>query len=305
MTVVCIGECMVELARGSDGRFGLAYGGDTFNTAVYLARAGVPVAYMSALGDDVYSQGIRGLARDEGVDATLIGTAANRMPGLYLIETTPAGERTFNYWRDRAPAREVFDEPLSATTRAALLGARMLYLSGITLSLYGPAALDRLAETVTAARHNGARFAMDGNYRPRGWGGDVARARDVMARFWALADIALPTFEDEQMLWGDARPSATSERLGALGVREIIVKCGAEGAHVTQAGGALHVPCPVPVSPLDTTAAGDSFNAGFLAARLQNTAPEAAALAGHRLAAVVIQHRGAIVPKAATAGLFT
>src|SRR5437016_4378435 len=52
--VVAIGEVMIEMARGSDGRFGMACGGDTFNTAVYLARAGIDVSYATALGDDPY-----------------------------------------------------------------------------------------------------------------------------------------------------------------------------------------------------------------------------------------------------------
>ena len=103
--VVSVGECMVELARGPDGRFGLAYGGDTFNAAVYMARSGAEVAYATALGDDAYSDGIRALAQAEGVAGDLIATKPGRMPGLYMIETAASGERSFAYWRDRAPAR--------------------------------------------------------------------------------------------------------------------------------------------------------------------------------------------------------
>jgi sugar/nucleoside kinase (ribokinase family) len=77
--IVCVGEVMVELARGADGRFGLAYGGDTFNTAVYLARADVPVAYATALGDDAYSDGIVSLAAAEGVNADLMLRVPGRM----------------------------------------------------------------------------------------------------------------------------------------------------------------------------------------------------------------------------------
>ena len=106
--VIAIGECMVELARGSDGRFGLAYGGDTFNTAVYMARGGVDVGYATALGDDPYSAGILALAETERVGTSLIEIMAGRMPGLYVIETTPEGERTFRYWRDAAAARDLF-----------------------------------------------------------------------------------------------------------------------------------------------------------------------------------------------------
>jgi 2-dehydro-3-deoxygluconokinase len=295
---------MVELARGADGRFGLAYGGDTFNTAVYMARAGAPVAYVTALGDDAYSQGILDVARDEGVGTQLIRIEPGRMPGLYLIETTPAGERSFSYWRDRSPAREMFDTKLSAIMLAHIGGARLIYVSGITLSLYSPQGLARLYSMIEASRQTGGQFAMDGNYRPRGWGGDAKRAKATMEKFWRLADIALPTFEDEQMLWGDATPAATAARLGKLGVGEVVVKCGAEGAHITHAGTTTHAPCPAVVTALDTTAAGDSFNAGYLAARLKGVTPADAAQAGHRLAGVVIQHRGAIVPKAATAALF-
>lgn len=302
--VISIGECMVELARGSDGRFGLAYGGDTFNTAVYLARCGVDVAYATALGDDPYSAGIRALAAAEGVATDLTATRPGRMPGLYLIETRATGERTFHYWRDRSPARELLDGDDTGAILAALESARLVYLSGITLSLYSALALDRLAASLARARGNGAMIAMDANYRPRGWGGDAERARAVMERFWRLACIALPTFDDEAMLWGDRSPADTAARLGRLGVAEIAVKLGAEGALI--AGGSvppLAVAVPTPIAAVDTTAAGDSFNAAYLAARLAGHPPAAAALAGHRLAGVVVAHRGAIAPKAATASV--
>jgi 2-dehydro-3-deoxygluconokinase len=299
--VVSVGECMVELARGADGRYGLAFGGDTFNTAVYLARAGVPVAYATALGDDPYSGRIIDMARSENIATDLIAIAPGRMPGLYLIETSDKGERTFHYWRDRAPARDVFDTPHADTLRAAFADAHMIYFSGITLSLYSAAGLDRFADALAAARGAGRRIVMDGNYRPRGWGGDVGRARTIFERFWRLADIGLPTFEDEAMLWGDADLQATASRLAQLGVGEIAVKTGAEGALVSVGGQAQTVAVPDAVIPVDTTAAGDSFNAAYLAARLTGVDAPRAALLGHRLAGIVIQHRGAIAPMAATA----
>jgi 2-dehydro-3-deoxygluconokinase len=302
--VVSIGECMVEMTRGPDRRFALAYGGDTFNTAVYLARAGVDIAYATALGDDPYSAGILELAQAEGIDRRLMATLPGRMPGLYVIETTAAGERTFWYWRDRAAARDLFVCGATAATVAEISAARLVYISGITLSLYGAAGLDRLADALQAARANGAVIAMDSNYRPRGWGGDLDLARATFARFWRSAHIALPTFDDEQALWGDPAPAATIDRLASLGVAEVVVKNGAAGALVHSCGATVLVPCPQAVTPVDTTAAGDSFNAGYLARRLAGDQPTAASAFAHRLAAIVIQHRGAIVPQAATAAVF-
>lgn len=298
-----MGECMVELTRGSDARFSLAFGGDTFNTAVYLARAGVDVAYATAVGDDPYSAGIISAAKSEGVAAALIQILPGRMPGLYVIETTLQGERSFWYWRDRAAARDLFEGP-STTTTSAIASARLVYFSGVTLSLYSADSLDVFAAALTQARSNGCTVAMDSNFRPRGWGGDITRARATFERFWRLSDIGLPTFDDEQALWGDATPAATADRLQRFGLTEIVVKNGADGALVRFEGRDHLVPCPATVQPLDTTAAGDSFNAGYLARRLAGDEPGAAALQGHRLAGVVIQHRGAIVPRAATAAMF-
>ena len=301
---IAIGECMVELARGEDGRFGQSFGGDTFNTAVYLARAGVPTAYATALGDDPYSAGIVDLAAAEGIDTGLIRLRPGRMPGLYLIETAENGERTFHYWRDRSPARELPESTDWSATAAALAGARLVYISGITLSLYAPVGLDRLADAIETARANGSLIAMDGNYRPRGWGGDEVRARRTLERFWRLTSVALPTFDDEASLWGDADAAGTIRRIAALGPSAIAVKGGADGAVVwTAVSGPQVVPVPRQVTAIDTTAAGDSFNAAYLAARLAGRPAAEAAMAGHRLAGVVVAHRGAIVPAAATAAV--
>lgn len=301
--VVSVGECMVELARGSDGRFGLAYGGDTFNTAVYLARAGVRVAYATALGDDPYSAGIAGLAKSEGIETDLIATLPGRMPGLYLIETGQGGERSFWYWRDRAAARELFECSQADRIVEALETAAVIYFSGVTLSLYSERGLERFAAALQSARSNGTRIVMDSNYRPRGWGGDLDRARRTFARFWRLSDIALPTWDDEQALWGDTSARSVVERLRGLGVGEIVVKCGSEGALVASGGQEVSVPCPQPVEPVDTTAAGDSFNAGYLIVRRAGGSEIDAARFAHQLAAVVIRHRGAIVPQQATAAI--
>ncbi len=300
---ISIGECMVELARGDDQRFGLGYGGDTFNTAVYLARAGVAVAYATAVGDDPYSAGIVATAERETVGTDLIATVPGRLPGLYLIETTADGERTFWYWRDRAPARELFELADADWIADELRQAALVYFSGITLSLYSERGLDRFAAALQAARQAGALIAMDSNYRPHGWGQDAERARSVFERFWRLADIAMPTLEDEQKLWADADEQTTASRLRGLGAREVVVKLGSRGAFVAGEGFEQLVPAEKGLQVVDTTAAGDSFNAGYLAARSTGASPVDAARQGNRLASVVIQHRGAIVPEDATAAV--
>lgn len=295
--IVSIGEVMIELARGDDGRFSLGFGGDTFNTAVYLARAGMNVAYATGLGDDVYSNRIVDLAAAEGVVGDLIVRVPGRVPGLYLIETDEKCQRRFYYWRDGSPARDLFELPSWGLIAENLLAAGMIYFSGITLSLYSNTGLGRFLAVLELARERGVKVAFDSNYRPRGWRGDVARARTVYLEALKRVDIALPSFEDEAMLWGDASPEATVRRLHAFGIAEVVVKNAAKDALVAYRQEHEWVPVPQCVEPVDTTAAGDSFNAGYLAARLKGETPAEAARAAHRLAGEVVRHRGAIIPR--------
>ena len=151
------------------------------------------------------------------------------------------------------------------------------------------------------ARQQGVKVAFDGNFRPRGWNGDLPRTRTVFVEALKRVDIALPTYDDEAVLWGDPSPEATVERLQAFGIGEIVVKNGPNSALVATGGSSEFIPVPEVVVPVDTTAAGDSFNAGYLAARLSGKEPTEAAADAHRLAGEVIRHRGAIMPRAALA----
>jgi 2-dehydro-3-deoxygluconokinase len=298
---VCVGEVMIELLRGGDGRFAVACGGDTFNTAIYLARAGVEVAFATALGDDPYSEGILALAAAEGVAGDLTLRVGGRLPGLYLVDLDAAGKQHSHVWRGEAPAGDLFELPEWSRVAAGLVAARLIYFSGITLSLYSNAGLGRFLAVIEMARQNGAKVAFDGNFRPRGWKGDLGRTRTVFMEALKRVDIALPAYDDEAVLWGDPSPEATVARLQAFGIAEIVVKNGPNSALVVAQGTNEFVPVPEVVVPIDTMAAGDGFNAGYLAARLSGDGPVAAATAAHQLAGQVIRHRGAIMPRPAAA----
>ena len=302
--VAAIGECMIELRHSDAQTLKLGFGGDTLNTAVYLARAGraadIHVDYITALGDDAYSQGMVDAWREEGLGVDLVARLPGRLPGLYIIRTDERGERSFTYFRSAAAARDMLSGGRDARLAERLTGYACLYLSGITLSILDDGQRHSLMEILDRLRAGGTQIAFDSNYRPAGWP-RIEEARMWMNEAFRRCDIALPTLDDEQRLFGDGDADACLARLRETGVREIVLKLGGEGSLVWSAGKSTASRiAPMTVAKIvDTTAAGDSFNAGYLYGRLTGQDPVAAATIGSRLAAVKVQHPGAIIPRGA------
>lgn len=302
MRVACIGECMVELSERPDGTLGRAFGGDTLNTAIYLARLGIAVDYVTAVGDDPWSDEMVEAWGREGIGLARVRRLPGRMPGLYIIRTDPSGERSFHYWRESAAARDLFSEPGSAETRAALETYDVAYVSGISLSLYGEGGRAALAETLAALRSRGGRVAFDTNFRPRGWP-DREVARTSFRTALAQADLIFASVEDLDWLYGEM---GEDEVLRHRGRAEIVLKGSGADAPVARVlcGSVDALVAAEPVEAVvDTTAAGDSFAAGYLAARLSGRNPEVAAAEAHRLAGAVIGYRGAVIPRDAMPAL--
>jgi 2-dehydro-3-deoxygluconokinase len=136
--VAAIGECMVELQERPDGGITQSFGGDTFNTAAYMARLGEGlgafVDYVSAIGDDPFSEDMATFWRAQGVGDRLVLRRPGRRPGLYFIKTDAAGERRFFYWRGEAAV------PRSSRPRGLMRSSRRLRATAISIC---PASVSR------------------------------------------------------------------------------------------------------------------------------------------------------------------
>lgn len=302
--IAIIGECMIELSeKGENIKRG--FGGDTLNTAVYLARQSdsqqLQVNYVTALGTDSFSDQMIAAWQQEQVQTQLIQRLENKMPGLYFIETDDHGERTFWYWRNDAAARFWLDSPESDAICAQLAQYDYLYLSGISLAILPPASREKLMALLSACRQNGGKVIFDNNYRPRLWA-DKASAQQAYVEMLRHTDMAFLTLDDEHLLWGEQPLEAVIARTREAGVQEIAIKRGADSCLVAIGDEPLREVAAIKLSKekvIDTTAAGDSFSAGYLAVRLVGGSAEDAAARGHLTASTVIQHRGAIIPLAA------
>jgi 2-dehydro-3-deoxygluconokinase len=291
--IVLIGEGMLELSASDGEGWRLGHGGDSLNTAIHLARLGHNVAYLTALGADPFSTTLREAWAAEGVDTTTILADPDRQPGLYAIKTDDLGERTFFYWRQNSAASKMhalpgFEAELERAAEAGLVGYSL-----ITLAILPPEARRRLFALCDSVRQNGGQVAFDANYRPRLWTSE-AEARDVCDEAIAHCDIGLPSLQDEELLRGPTDVGSLTARWHGLGARELAVKLGSAGSMVSEGGRDHLVPAKPNSSSLDTSGAGDAFNAGYLSARSQGLEPAEAAQKGNTLAGWVIARPGAI-----------
>lgn len=299
--IVCVGEGMLEVSGVLNGTARFSYGGDALNTAIYLARLGWKPGFVSALGADALSADLRRAWVQEGIGTDLTLTHPTRQPGLYAVRTTANGERSFQYWRSDSAARDMFALPEIEGALEEASRCDLLYLSGITLSLYGDEQRARLIGVARDVRRCGGRVAFDPNYRPGLWP-SVAAAREAFDSIARYVTIALPTQDDERGLHDGASVEQTIARWRDAGVQEVVVKLGADGARVVVSEQSVHVAQTQRPRAIDTTGAGDSFNAAYLDARLRGADPVDSARAGHALAAIVVTHPGAIIPKDAMPG---
>jgi 2-dehydro-3-deoxygluconokinase len=281
----------VQLREEKRGVFAQGFGGDTLNTAIYLARLGVNVSYLTALGDDAWSDGMIAQWQKENVDTSLVRRVPGRMAGLYIIQNEANGERRFSYWRDRSPAREVFDHEDAALSQA-MLQHDYVYFSGITLSLYQPEARKRFFDYVQRANDAGAWIVFDTNFRTAGWP-DPREADRVYRQAIEMADILFASHDDMKGVFGHSHEAVFEI---AKCVEKVLKLPDASARLVCRAVDEVVAHLPVK-KVVDTTAAGDSFAAGYLAARVHGKSPVMATAAAHQLANAVVQHAGAIIPK--------
>lgn len=299
VNIAVIGECMIELQKIS-GQLKQTYGGDTLNTALYLTRLlkaqEINISYVTALGQDSFSSEMLEAWQEEGIDGDLVLTIEDKQPGIYCIETDEFGERRFQYWRNESAAKFMLQQPESAALLDKLHTYDAVYLSGITLAILTETGRNALFDFLESFSSKGGKVYFDNNYRAKLWKSReeaIACYRKVLQ----CTDIALLTFEDEQELFGDLDVEQCIERTTSMGVAEIIIKRGSKACLVVEQNGVNYVEPDAVSNIVDTTAAGDSFSAGFLARRLTGGNAEQAAQFGHGVAGAVIQHKGAIIPR--------
>ncbi|MFQ0970677.1 sugar kinase [Gilliamella sp. ESL0232] len=302
--IAVIGECMIELSMNQDSTT-RGFGGDTLNTSIYLSRLlkdnDFSIHYVTGLGTDPFSQEMLDCWQTENIQTDLVQRMSDKMPGLYSIVTDEHGERSFYYWRNDAAAKFWLKTTETDRIIQQIEHYDYVYLSGISIAILDAESILKLLDLLKRVKANGGKVIFDNNFRPCLWS-SLDLARSVYADILSFTDIAFLTLDDEDLLWGKLPYEQIIERTKQFGVTEIVIKRGSDNCIIDSADGRFEVPANKITKDkvIDTTAAGDSFSAGYLGARLSGRNPSQSALQGHLVAGTVIQYRGAIIPVDAT-----
>ncbi|MFF3488598.1 sugar kinase [Streptomyces sp. NPDC002701] len=292
--ILALGEPMLELNADADGAlenaesFAVGYGGDTSNFAIAAARSGTRTGYVTRVGDDAFGTVLTQLWEREGVDTTHVSREPGGRTGIYFIARGPAGHG-FTYYRADSPASRL---STADVPEQAVADARLLHVTGITQAI-SSSACDAAFHAMSVARAHGTLVTYDPNHRPALWSGD--RARAIILRSLELCDIALPNIDEGRMLTGEESPEAVLRALGDRGPKVIVLKLGDQGALVADHGDVTHVPVH-PVTPVDASGAGDTFDGAFAARLVAGASPVEAARYAAVAAALTTTGHGAVRP---------
>jgi 2-dehydro-3-deoxygluconokinase len=296
---IIVGECMVEMSNRGNNTYFQTFAGDTYNTALYLKRCNPAqtIGYWTAVGQDKISEQFVEKLKSEDIDTSLVFSSTLKTLGLYMIDTDDKGERSFAYWRSDSAAKGYFSLFSEANASSGLKTVASLFFSGISLAILSTENKAAFLAYVSHLRASGTTIIFDPNYRPKLWS-SAQEAQKWTDKAYALADIAFPGCDDHRTLYGHQNIEAVHQHVDKLGVAEMIIKNGEHGIQIFSQGQHIIVPAHKVDVVVDTTAAGDAFNGGYLAARFAGKSEQLAAGFGAKIAAYVIGHKGAIVDKA-------
>ena len=300
LSILCAGECMLELKQATSAEtelFAKNYSGDVINFAVYLKRVTPEshVQFLSAIGQDPISEQMHDFFIAEGIDTATVARTPAKTVGLYMIHTDATGERSFSYWREASAARQTFELSDPETLGQLAASVNYFYFSGITLAILGAKGAGQLLELAGKFRTAGGKVLFDPNYRPALWG-NAKQGRESIEAAYRVSDTVLTSTEDQYAISTLDTPTAVLAYLQDFGVDEIVLTNGPDQIQGMSSGQPFDAQ-PTPTDPvIDTTAAGDAFNAGYLAARHAGAAPGDAATKAAQLASAVISQPGAIMP---------
>jgi 2-dehydro-3-deoxygluconokinase len=267
--VISVGETMIYFQAEHYGqlryaqRFEKFIGGTESNTMISLAKLGFSVGWFSRLGSDEFGYNIRDFIRGHGVDVSRVLFDKNAPTGVFFVEKNANDETRSFYYRTGSAASRMHTSDVDMDYVCA---HRILHLTGITPILSDSCRV-MITDLITEARERGLKVTFDPNLRLRM--APIEKFREILHPILKMVDIFLPS-DNELLLLMDAQDlDEAIRRSRDLGLNHVVIKRGDKGSLLVKDGAQCQEPA-FPVKKLvSSMAAGDAFDAGYLAAVLK------------------------------------
>lgn len=298
-TVLCLGEALIDFITETTGplstapRFLKCAGGAPANVAVGIARLGVPCGFIGKVAADPFGDFLVAALQTNGVDTRRMVRARDAPTALAFVSRTAGGERDFLFYRNLCADLQLTEKDLPLDW---LQQARFLHIGGVGLS--SDPSRQATLRAIEYAKANRVVVSFDPNLRLDLWKDGLAECRQVVQNALRFTEIFLPSEEELLVLMNTKDLDKAVSQVLELGPRVVCVKQGPKGAFVTikspdgRLEGFRQAAFMVPV--VDTTGAGDGFNAGLVAGLASGMSLPVAVRQGTGVAALVITKKGAM-----------
>ncbi|MDH5441819.1 MAG: sugar kinase [Candidatus Bathyarchaeota archaeon] len=297
--VVGIGEVLIDFIATEPvpyteaTHFMKCFGGAPMNTLVGIARLGISSGAITAVGGDPFGKFLINELKRNGVDTSRVVVKERTRTTITFVANEPlTGERTFIFYR-KPWVRGTSDSSLTPEDidYEYISKAKILHISGFSLS-QDPSRRASLS-AVRHARKSGVKISFDPTLRSDVWNSENTLRR-TYSKMLKLSDIATFSREEAEFILETSDPRKAAEKALRYGVEIVGIKLGSEGAYVKTKEG-IDVSAPAfKVKAVDTTGAGDGWNAALIVGLCRGWKPERCVKIANAVGALVVTKHGAI-----------
>ena len=284
---------MIEISNIKNSLYNQSFAGDTLNFCNYLDKKKLNAFFLSAIGKSEINQSLLDFVKSKNISTKYIKQINQFEIGLYLIKNKDNGEKQFFYWRDESAAKQYFNSIDFINLFKELKNFDYIYFSGITLSIIHVSKLNNFIKLLKLLKSKKIKIVFDFNIRPTRW--NKKNLNNFFDSVLKFVDICFLSGED-MSYWKNKNGIKSYEQIvRKYKIKHSIFRKNAKFTYVFLNKNKYVFKNKLLKKVVDTSGAGDGFNAAYLSNFIVNNDPILALKAGSTLGSKIVMKKGAIV----------
>ena len=293
INVCSIGEAMIEISNIKNSLYNQSFAGDTLNFCNYLDKKKLNAFFLSAIGKSEINQSLLNFVKSKKISTKYIKQINQFEIGLYLIKNKDNGEKQFFYWRDESAAKQYFNNIDFLNLYKELKNFDYIYFSGITLSIIHISKLNNFIKLLKLLKSKKIKIVFDFNIRPSRW--NKKNLNIFLDSVLKFVDICFLSGEDMNYWKNKNNIKSYEQIVRKYKLKHSIFRKNAKFTYVFLNKTRYVFKNKLLKKVVDTSGAGDGFNAAYLSNFIVNNDPVLALKAGSSLGSKIVMKKGAIV----------